>query len=169
MDQTVEIYALTDPDTAAIRYIGKANNSAKRLKSHLRDARRRDTPLYRWIRELLVEGRVPGVIVLNSGSEGTWKAREREAIADARANGTDLLNVADGGDQPFCSYEVRSENGRRVASLRTRTPRQARIYALKRNLGQALKRGILSESNKTKMRLAAQKAPHIFGEWARIT
>jgi len=43
------IYALTDPSTGEVRYIGKANDPSARLKSHLMDSRRRNTPVYRWI------------------------------------------------------------------------------------------------------------------------
>jgi hypothetical protein len=50
--ETAEIYGLLDPRDGKLRYIGKAVCAAKRLKSHLRDARKRDTPVYRWINEL---------------------------------------------------------------------------------------------------------------------
>lgn len=55
----VDIYALCDPDTGDVRYIGKANCAQLRLKSHLRDARIRKTPVYCWINELLAKGLCP--------------------------------------------------------------------------------------------------------------
>ncbi len=41
-----------------------------------------------------------------------WQSVERLAISDARASGVRLLNVADGGDEPYCSKEVRAANAR---------------------------------------------------------
>ena len=57
--QETSIYALLCPDTRAVRYIGKANDPARRLKTHIRDARRRRTPVYLWLRRLHAEGKAP--------------------------------------------------------------------------------------------------------------
>jgi hypothetical protein len=111
-----EIYGLLDPGTGELRYIGKANNSRKRLASHLRDSRRRDTPVYRWIRKLLSKGLAPELVVLAECDD--WKAKEIELIAKARGFGFRLLNVADGGDEPHCPMEVRRKNGRKSAAKR---------------------------------------------------
>src|ERR1700753_3270619 len=105
MAETVEIYALRDPETNEIRYIGKANNSQARLKSHLRDARTRRTPVYSWINSLLRRGLSPDMIVLETCGPDVWKEREIALIAQYRAASSRLLNVADGGDEPFCPIE----------------------------------------------------------------
>lgn len=161
-----EIYALCCPETGVVRYIGKANNSAARLKSHLRDARRRDTPVYRWIRKLAEGGRRPALTILASDCRD-WKTEEREQIQKHRLLGK-LLNVADGGDEPFCSYDTRAANGRNAALGIHSNPRNQRIWYLKKELGLALKNGYLSERAKANMRLAAQIAPQTFGSWAGI-
>lgn len=109
----VEIYGLCHPVTGELRYIGKANNAAKRLGGHLRDSRRRDTPVYRWIRKLSTNGISPKVIIMMTVSESQWKVAEMYAIQRAREVGARLLNVAEGGDQPFCSRETKVENGKR--------------------------------------------------------
>jgi hypothetical protein len=106
----VEIYALSDPRTAEIRYIGKANDAKKRLKSHLRDARHRDTPVYRWIRKLAGDGLSPSLTVLAS-VETDWQRMEVGFIAEGRSMGLRLLNVADGGNEPYCPVETRRANG----------------------------------------------------------
>lgn len=108
----VEIYGLYDPRDGALRYIGKANNSAKRLAAHKRDAKRRDTPVYHWFRKLAASDMAPTVAVLCETDD--WKAAERRLIAEHRAAGARLLNVADGGDEPYCSPVVRSANGRKL-------------------------------------------------------
>lgn len=165
---TVEIYALTEPDSGEIRYVGKAVCALQRFKSHLRDARRRNTPVYRWIRALLSDGTVPCLVVLEICEAERWKEREINVIEDYRTKYPRLLNVAFGGDEPFCSTEVRVINARKVVILRTNTPEKAETYRLKRTLGQLLKNGYCNEETKAKMRLAAHLRPEVFGAWAAI-
>lgn len=161
-----EIYGLYDPRDGALRYIGKANDSAKRLKSHFRDSRRRDTPVYRWFRKLAELGLYPSLKIIETTED--WRDAERRLIAEARARKDRLLNVADGGDEPFCPPEVRAENGRRVAQMLTDNPAAKRIWQRKRMLGSLLKSGHVMNKSRAKMREAARIAPHIFGAWANI-
>lgn len=102
------IYGLYDK-AGRLRYIGKANNPVERLKGHMRDGRKRKTPLYDWIRK---HGE-PEMRVLESDCVD-WKEAERRLIREARERGEKLLNLADGGDQPFCPTEVRSENAKKL-------------------------------------------------------
>ncbi len=163
----IEIYALCDPTTKEIRYIGKATNSVKRLKSHIRDSRRRNTPVYCWIRSLMKTNNLPELIVLEVVEDSVWEDAERRLIAQHRANGR-VLNVADGGDEPYCSKETRAQNGRKNAKLRTDTPEKEWLFHTKRDLGKLLSGGYVKESTKAKLRLAAFKRPDLFGEWAYI-
>lgn len=163
----IELYGLVDPRTGKVRYVGKANDSRKRLATHFRDARRRDTPVYRWMRKLQSLGLSPGLLVLDVVPHDHWKQRERDLIAEHRRGGP-MLNVADGGDEPFCPPEVRAENGRKVARIRRTDPKMARIHQIKMMLGQALRQGYVSEATKAKMRLAAEINPRLFGQWASI-
>lgn len=112
-----QIYALTDPVTGEIRYIGKANDAAKRLKSHLRDACRRRTPVYAWVRKLVAAGQAPGLVVLAECAPEQWQELEVALIAEHRRGGR-LLNVADGGEEPHCPLQVRQANGRAIAAKR---------------------------------------------------
>ena len=99
-----------------IRYIGKANDPAKRFASHVRDSARRMTPVYAWFRKLASLGLEPEMLVLSECDD--WEAEERRLIAVARAGGHTLLNVADGGDQPHCPHEVLVANGYKGARAR---------------------------------------------------
>ena len=108
---TAEIYALCHPQTGEVRYIGKANDAQKRLKSHIRDSRTRKTPVYSWIRKLQSSGLAPSIRVLEVADD--WIEAEKRLIALHREGGR-LLNLADGGDEPFCSAETRSANGKRM-------------------------------------------------------
>ena len=108
------IYGLTDPETGELRYIGKAADPEKRLRGHMREMRRH-TPLYCWLRKV---GK-PGLVILEADC-GDWAEAERRLIAGARARGDRLLNIADGGDEPFCAPEVRAANGPKVAAARSK-------------------------------------------------
>lgn len=163
----VEIYEILDPRDGSVRYIGKANDAAKRFKQHLRESRYR-TPLYDWIAKLRSDGLVPSFRVARTCADAAWRECEKEAIANARSEGVRLLNLAAGGDEPYCSPEVRSENGRKAAVIRERDPIAAFIFNAKRTLGTALRQGNVSENTKAKMRLAAQRRPDLFGVWANI-
>lgn len=116
MASASNIYALACVKTGEIRYIGKANNPEQRLKSHMSDSLRRDTPLYRWIRK---HGK-PELIVVEKNCTD-WKQAERGHIKRLRDKGFRLLNVADGGDQPFCSRDVRSQNAKKATLKRSQT------------------------------------------------
>ena len=166
--ETADIYGLLCPFDGKLRYIGKARNAEARLKSHLRDVRHRNTPLYQWIREVLSKGGVPKIMILETCSIDVWKIRERTWIAAAIEDGGFLLNVAPGGDQPFCPAHVRVENGKKVSAARVSTPEKAKIYHAKRVLGQALAMGTLKEETKEKMRQCAARNPRLFACWANI-
>jgi hypothetical protein len=146
-DDLIEIYGLFHPETKELRYIGKAKCSKRRLKSHLRDAKRRNTPVYCWINKLASQGKTPECRVLISVSEEFWKSAEIFAIETARTEGFRLLNVAFGGDEPHCSTEVRRANG--IKTVRTRDKEKTRKMTF---LSGALRSGHVLENTKQKMR-----------------
>lgn len=164
----VFIYALKCPITGNVRYIGKANDIQKRLKSHLRDARLRNTPVYCWIRKLSKSGLLPLIETVYTTDENNWAEAEKAQIIKFRNDGFELLNVAEGGNEPYCSPEQRKKNGSNIAFNRKSDPKKKRIWALKRQIGEALKHGWVTDTTKAKLRLAAQKAPHLFGEYANL-
>lgn len=167
IEKTVEIYEILDPRDGSVRYIGKANSASARFKQHLRETRRK-TPLYAWIQKMRADGLVPTFRVAAVCQWEDWQKHEVAAILAARQAGVRLLNVADGGDEPHCSTEVRAANGRKVAAMRVKDPRAAFIFNAKRVLGTALRQGHVTEKTKVKMRLAAAKHPALFGAWAAI-
>lgn len=161
-----EIYALLEPSTGEIRYIGKARNSLQRFKGHMRDRVRRDYPVYRWINKLVAEGKEPDLIVLEVTPD--WQAAERRLIELSRARGCRLLNVAEGGDAPHCSTEQRSANGKKLNAALQADPRMAYIREIKRRMVCAIKRGEGSNATRAKLRAAAAKRPDLFGIFATI-
>jgi hypothetical protein len=159
---TIEIYGLIDPVSGEIRYVGKANNSNARLKNHLSESRRK-TPVYRWIDKLRTLGMQPSMVVLEVCRPDNWQEAEIRLIAEYRNRGNRMLNVAAGGDEPYCSKEVRANNARINSRSRVDTPLKRRIYNLKREIGQALIKGYVSEESKEKIRYAATIKPEWFG------
>jgi GIY-YIG catalytic domain len=156
------IYGLYDKSDN-LRYIGKANDPAARLKSHMRDCRNRRTPLYDWINK---HG-VPVMRVIEADC-ADWREAERRLIAQARADGCRLLNLADGGEEPYCPTEVRQRNGRDTSKAIHSDPFAKRIWELKRGIGCALKDGYVTNAGRAKLRLAASKRPELFGAWAGL-
>ena len=159
---SVFIYALTDPVTGEDRYVGKAKDINARRKAHIRDAKRRDTPVYEWVRGLLSQGLEPGIRLLETAPSDDWERAEIDWIARLRKSGN-ILNVANGGNQPQCSHEMSVRIGRH--SARTRDPV---IFSLNQKMGISLKRGWVSETTKEKLRYAARKRPDLFGQYADI-
>lgn len=167
------IYGLYDVD-GNLRYIGKANDPRKRLMSHMRDARRKRTPLYDWINKHSI---VPEMRVLEANCED-WQEAEVRLIAEARARGDRLLNLAAGGNEPYCSTDVRvnhpamvrqrSLNGVSLNDRVKRDPLFAKIWNAKRQVAFGLKNGMIRNEARAKFRLAAKLRPDLFGAWASM-
>lgn len=96
------IYALTDPRTDEIRYIGKSVHGLARARSHLEPKRiATDSNLHkaRWLRSLVGSGLRAGIVVLQEcADDAALLVAEREWIARGRASGWQLTNLTDGGD-----------------------------------------------------------------------
>ena len=101
MEEATYIYALTDPRTEEVRYIGKTvNEPLFRLERHLEEAQK-DVCTYKcdWIRSLISKGLEPGLSVLEIVFyPDIWQERERWWIAFARERGFHLTNLTDGGE-----------------------------------------------------------------------
>lgn len=161
-----EIYGLFDPRDGALRYVGKANNSSDRLKRHMRDARRRRTPVYDWIEKLGAFGMVPMLRVLERATD--WREAECRLIAEARARGERLLNLADGGDQPACSDATRKANGRALSDRLKTDERFRKLWEAKRALSYGLRTNQVMNRTRATMRELAVVEPDMFGCWRHL-
>lgn len=156
----VELYVLRDPDTGMPRYAGKANDAAARLKTHVRDSRRRRTPLYAWLQKLQAQGQTPTLSVVGSVPSSCWQEAERHLIRSLRAAGAPMLNIADGGDEPFCSHSTRAANGAAVARTVHSDPIRRRLWELKKQAAVELSWLVRNARNSTagKLRAAMRQA-----------
>lgn len=100
------IYALKDPRTDEVRYVGKARSLNARMRGHKWDMRNstKQTPKVVWLQSLSA---LPIIEVLEIvPAELDWMERERYWIAKYRAAGADLVNVTDGGDSPLQAHSA---------------------------------------------------------------
>lgn len=90
------VYALSDPETGEVRYVGKTVLSLeKRLKGHFSD--KAENHKTHWIRSLLARGLKPTIKSIEEDIAENWAERERYWIAYYRDQGARLVNLADGG------------------------------------------------------------------------
>jgi len=127
----VHIYALCEPATGDVRYVGKATNSTSRLKAHLND--RGDTRRARWIRALRAQNLVPHLLVLESVTADNWQSAERRWIAHYRGQGVDLTNHTSGGEGLQNATEDTRAKLRRCRELEWSDPqRRTELLAIMR-------------------------------------
>lgn len=115
------VYALVDPESKEIRYVGKTSVGIARPNAHNRNARLEWTYKARWILGLHARGLKPLVSTLEMCRNGAdLIAAERRWIADLRARGCRLTNLTDGGDG-LPGYRQSAETiERRIGPLRGR-------------------------------------------------
>lgn len=135
------IYALCEPETRTIRYIGKAKNPTQRLKQHCWPSKPSNNHLGYWLRSLRRQSKLPTLIVLKEVLCVEWEEWERRYIRCARALGFNLVNSTDGGDCGTDGYKHTKEAKKkmRLAKLGTiHTPEHCekmRVSMLGKNLG----------------------------------
>lgn len=95
--RTVYIYALCEPDTNEIRYIGQTVNLQARLHDHKYQKNGGNEGKREWLRELGNRGLKPVVRVLAEVSAADAETAEGDAIAQAITDGAKLLNRAEVG------------------------------------------------------------------------
>lgn len=165
-----KIYGIADQE-GRIMYIGKANDPRERMKQHIRDCKRRKTPLYGWINKCLERGHQPQMIVLASATSDDWQSLESQMIVQYRNEGH-MLNLADGGDQPKSNPATNKRNGHALNKRLQDDPLLRRVRNLKRAMGDFIKRCSegkvrpeVEERIKAKLRYAGHKNPQLFGEY----
>lgn len=94
------IYALVDPLSQAVRYVGYSQNPIARFRGHPTDL---CTPGKReWFRALDKKNLEPRLLILESVTLENRSEREGFWINAYRQMGADLFNVASGGVPPTC-------------------------------------------------------------------
>lgn len=165
--KTWYIYALKDPTTGNIRYVGWSYNVARRLYGHLnRAGSERKTHKDLWLLKLIGSGSKPTVEVLETGN-GDWQSAERRWIAYYRSVGADLTNSTDGGEGvPGASENTRKKM--REAGIRRNAAKTAEeLKQWSQTIHAA--RGPVSEETKAKISRANGGRTHTDEAKARIS
>jgi predicted GIY-YIG superfamily endonuclease len=90
------IYALCEPDTNIVRYIGKSNNPKQRYNQHLTDIK--DITYRRnWIVHLQRQNKLPSLIILEEVPKEQWAESEQKWIEHYNNLGANLVNDNIGG------------------------------------------------------------------------
>lgn len=122
MNHATSIYALHDPHTSELRYIGKTVQlPARRLNNHVSSARKGRSYVCNWIRSLKADPvmRVLAIVENEQGSDS-----ERRAIAHYRSLGFRLTNLTDGGEG-LLGYRHGDETRARISAANTGRVRSA--------------------------------------------
>lgn len=169
-----KIYGIVDPETGKIVYIGKANRVQSRLKTHLSDCRKKDSNLYKWMRDRLNANQSIKIVELASAISEDWQSLEIAMIAQYRNEGN-LLNMADGGNQPLVDIETRRKNAVILNARRKNDPLFKRVWEIKRAMSWNLKflrrEGADPKTYErivAKLKYAAEKRPDLFGCWSAL-
>lgn len=94
----MNIYALTDPRSQEIRYVGITRfDIDTRLKRHLISSKSERNHRAHWISQLVSLGMIPEIQLLERVKEEYAEEAERYWIAKKRAEGFRLTNSTDGG------------------------------------------------------------------------
>lgn len=103
---TTFIYALCEPGTRTVRYIGKANTPEKRLKAHIISSVHQKNHLGNWLRSLQSKNLVPEMIILREIVYDKWQEAEERYIRIARGCGMKLVNSTNGGEGVTITPEI---------------------------------------------------------------
>lgn len=95
--QTCGVYALIDPRTHAIRYVGQSSDTHRRFGDHKTTAGRYPYPVSRWVNKIQRMGLPPVLQVLEVCSPEDLDMQERKWICILRESGVELLNCGEGG------------------------------------------------------------------------
>lgn len=116
------IYGLRDPRTNGIRYVGRSLRGLTRPREHasLGSLKRDRSHKANWIRELLREGLLPELVVLQEyTSEAETIAEETIWIRRLRFEGAQLTNHSDGGEGCGLGYSPSKEARRNLSAALT--------------------------------------------------
>lgn len=118
----VKIYALKDPITNEIRYIGKTVSSLdRRLRGHVCNrVMSGRSYLGNWIKSLYNKNLKPVISLIEECEDNIWEEREKYWIRTMRQDGVRLVNFTQGGEVGCLGYKHTDEAKKRISLLNSR-------------------------------------------------
>lgn len=117
--RTVFIYALCEPGTRTVRYIGQTRRIEKRFREHVKISSKEKTHLGYWLRGIAARGEAPNMVILREVSEIEGDAAEIKYIRIARESlGMELVNSTEGGEGATMNGETRTKISVTLTGLR---------------------------------------------------
>lgn len=101
-----------DPTTNLVRYVGKANQPAKRMREHRYSGREVRSHKKNWINKLKKDGHEPQLLILDEVQFSEWRFWESYWIDQCTAWGFDLVNHTGGGDGSGKGNQTSFKKGR---------------------------------------------------------
>lgn len=99
MDNKVTyIYALKDPFSNVIKYVGKSDNPEIRLNEHIRKCKYTDSYKNNWIKGLLLNNTKPILEIVDTIDNINWGESEKKWIKFFKEKGFKLTNLTKGGE-----------------------------------------------------------------------
>lgn len=113
--EKIYIYALSDPITNEIRYIGKSNNPELRLKNHLYKCHIYNRHSSKWLLKLKLRNLKPILTILEECDINNWEERETYWISKFN----NLVNHTKGGEGRVCDGKstIKNNSGLDIETL----------------------------------------------------
>lgn len=169
----ISIYALIDPRTNEIRYVGKTKYPlVVRLQQHI-NAKKQRRHVYYWLRVLWKNNRVPTIRLLEEVEDTQWQEAEQRWIAKIKTEGAQLTNHTIGGDG-LSGYVMSEEHRRKIGiahkgriisqEQRTRISRSVKALFEKREYKERVIFHLRNKSPTTINKIRASNTGKIFSE-----
>lgn len=101
------IYTLSDSaNSDDIRYVGVTKDTERRLKDHMKEAKKKGSHKNHWINSVIKSGRKLILTVVDTASELDWSKKEKQWIRYYRNLGYALVNGNDGGKAGYYLTEA---------------------------------------------------------------
>lgn len=152
------IYAISDPRTSEIRYVGRTVNYQRRVSEH--KSGRGSARSGNWIRSLLAQGIMPDFHILEDVPEREQlKEREQWWIAEGRRLGWNLTNLTDGGDgtlNPSIQHRTAIAEANRARIFSTETRQKIARASRNRKHSEATKQKCIEAARKPRKPLSPE-------------
>lgn len=147
MNRPTTIYAVVDPRSSEVRYVGKTVSTIKlRLSQHL--SSKAKSHCGNWFRKMKHEGITPEMLVLETvPPNGEWADAEIFWIANLKFMGADLVNASIGGEGGGLGCIVSAETRAKISAIH--------------------KGKIISEATRNKMSISSTGRKYTEEEWAK--